>query len=60
LSMPWPLSADICGSNGMRQLGLLPWVPSIHRSRSLTCSLRLPATLLKLAKVESILYHKKL
>ena len=44
----------------MRQLGLLLWVPSIHRSRSLTCSLRLPATLLKLAKVESILYHKKL
>jgi hypothetical protein len=54
LSMPWPPSADICGSNGIRQFGLLPWVPSIHRSLSLTCSLRLLAMLLKMAKVEKI------
>ena len=47
------LAADIYGSNEIRQLGLLSWVPSIHRSLSLTCSLRLLATLLKLAKVES-------
>ncbi len=48
------LAADIYGSNEIRQLGLLSWVPSIHRSLSLTCSLRLLATLLKLAKVESL------
>ena len=54
LSMPWPPAADIYRSNEIRQLGLLSWVPSIHRSLSLTCSLRLLATLLKLAKVESL------
>src|SRR5439155_14868382 len=48
------LAADIYGSNEIRQLGLLSWVPSIHRRLSLTCSLRLLATLLKLAKVESL------